>query len=280
MYRIAVVALSLALAAVSFSARLAAASDGDGASGVNWIKYADPAEHAFALNVPQGWEVKGGAYRFGYFDVRWMIDARSPDGKIIIRIDDVNVPPYVLPGPNTGGEGQPYDKPREFQMVVERYQNADAYAQIYLTSRFKHVCHKSHAARGRLEADAAAGVPGQQRHQSDRRQRCRNLRQQRRSARRHRVRENQSLPGQQLCVLDRRPAHQHPEHAEGHARCPGYRPAHARFLPQKSAVGRIPAADDAGWRTDDSAEFPDLHGADACIRSGSQQRDEPAGRGL
>jgi hypothetical protein len=140
MYRIAVVVLSLALAAASFSLRLAAASDGDGASGVNWIKYADPAEHAFALNVPQGWEVKGGLYRFGYFDVRWMMDARSPDSKIIIRIDDVNVPPYVLPGPSTGAEGQPYDKPREFQMVVERYQNADAYAQTYLASRFKHIC--------------------------------------------------------------------------------------------------------------------------------------------
>ena len=136
MYRIPVAALSLALAATSFNAQPAAASE------VSWVQYADPAEHAFTLAVPQGWEIKGGTYRFGYFDVRWMMDARSPDGKIIIRIDDVNVPPYVLPGPDTGSEGQAYDRPKQFQMVVARYQNAESFAASYLSSRFKQVCPK------------------------------------------------------------------------------------------------------------------------------------------
>jgi hypothetical protein len=134
MYRILVAALSLALAATFFNAQPAAASE------VSWVQYADPAEHAFTLAVPQGWEIKGGLYRFGYFDVRWMMDARSPDGKIIIRIDDVNVPPYVLPGPSTGAEGQAYDRPKQFQMVVARYQNAESFAASYLASRFKQVC--------------------------------------------------------------------------------------------------------------------------------------------
>jgi hypothetical protein len=76
-----------------------------------------------------------------YFDVRWMIDARSPDGKIIIRVDDVSVPSYVLPGPNTGAEGQPYDRPRQFQMAVSRYRAGASFAQTYLASRFAHICH-------------------------------------------------------------------------------------------------------------------------------------------
>jgi hypothetical protein len=134
MYRIAGVTLSLAVAVATLCAQSAVASE------VTWAQYADPAEHAFAIAVPQGWEVKGGTYRFGYFDVRWMMDARSPDGKIIIRLDDVNVPPYVLPGPHTGAEGQPYNRPQQFQMVVARYQNADVFAQRYLASRFKPVC--------------------------------------------------------------------------------------------------------------------------------------------
>jgi hypothetical protein len=55
-----------------------------------WMKsfthYTDSAEGAFSMDVPLGWQVQGGMYRFGHFDVRWMMDVRSLDGKIILRI--------------------------------------------------------------------------------------------------------------------------------------------------------------------------------------------------
>ena len=105
-----------------------------------WIRYEDLAEHAFAFDAPQSWEVKGGSYRFGYFDVRWMLDVRSPDSKILLRLNDVNVPPYVLPSMYTPREGQRYDKPGQFQMVVARYQEAQPYAETYAKSRFESVC--------------------------------------------------------------------------------------------------------------------------------------------
>ena len=105
-----------------------------------WIRYEDLAEHAFAFDAPQSWEVKGGSYRFGYFDVRWMVDVRSPDSKMILRLNDANVPPYVLPSMFTPREGQRYDKPGQFQMVVERYQEAQKYAETYAKSRFGSVC--------------------------------------------------------------------------------------------------------------------------------------------
>ena len=79
-------------------------------------------------------------YRFGYFDVRWMMDIRSLDGKIIIRIDDADIPPYSLPGPNTGRPGQPYFKPQQFQMVVDNYREAQPYAETYARHRFSTVC--------------------------------------------------------------------------------------------------------------------------------------------
>src|ERR1700733_4789485 len=44
-----------------------------------WVTYDDPGEHAFTIEVPQGWSVQGGMYRFGYFDVRGTVDMRSPD---------------------------------------------------------------------------------------------------------------------------------------------------------------------------------------------------------
>jgi hypothetical protein len=107
---------------------------------IQWVRYSDSSEGAFSIDIPVGWQVQGGMYRFGYFDVRWMIDVRSLDGKTIVRLDDVNVPPYVLPGPNTGRDGQPYVKPQQFQMVVARYLEARPYAELYATHRFSEVC--------------------------------------------------------------------------------------------------------------------------------------------
>ena len=110
------------------------------ATDLKWVQYTDSAGGAFSMDVPVGWQVQGGMYRFGYFDVRWMMDIRSLDGKVIIRIDDANVPPYALPGPNTGRPGQPYFKPQQFQMVVANFSEAQPYAQTYASHRFSSVC--------------------------------------------------------------------------------------------------------------------------------------------
>lgn len=110
-----------------------------------WVSYEDLAEHAFSFEAPQSWEVKGGAYRFGYFDVRPMIDVRSPDTKIIIRVFDANIPAYVPPGPHVGAEGQAFNKPGQFQTVVQRYRDAKSFAETYANSRFKSVCQNMSA---------------------------------------------------------------------------------------------------------------------------------------
>jgi hypothetical protein len=108
---------------------------------IQWVRYNDSAEGAFDIDVPLGWQIQGGMYRFGYFDARWMIGARSLDGKVIILVNDVNVPPYVLPGPNTGREGQPYGKPQQMQMVISQFQEAQPYAEIYAKHRFRGICN-------------------------------------------------------------------------------------------------------------------------------------------
>jgi hypothetical protein len=122
----------------------ASANDGGAStpssSSLNWVRYTDSAEGAFSIDVPMGWQVQGGMYRFGYFDVRWMIDLRSLDGKVIARISDANVPPYALPGPRTGREGQPYTKPQQFQMVISSYKDGQSYAELYAKHRFADVC--------------------------------------------------------------------------------------------------------------------------------------------
>jgi hypothetical protein len=107
---------------------------------VSWIHYTDTAEGAFSMDVPAGWQIQGGMYRFGYFDVRWMMDARTLDGKEVLRIDDANIPPYVLPAANTGRDGQPYTRPQQFQMMVSGYKEAQGYGETYAKHRFSTVC--------------------------------------------------------------------------------------------------------------------------------------------
>jgi hypothetical protein len=92
------------------------------------------------MDVPLGWQIQGGMYRFGYFDERWMMDVRSLDGKVIIRIDDPNVPPYVLPGPHSGPAGHAAIKPQMYQMIVDNYREAQPYAEGYAKHRFAGVC--------------------------------------------------------------------------------------------------------------------------------------------
>lgn len=107
---------------------------------IQWLHYSDSAESAFTMDVPLGWQVQGGMYRFGYFDARWMMGVRSLDGKVVILISDVNVPPYALPGPRTPPEGQPDIKPQQYQMVVERFQQPQDYAATYAKHRFGDLC--------------------------------------------------------------------------------------------------------------------------------------------
>jgi hypothetical protein len=128
--------LIIALRPLSFAQQNAAAHTGK----IQWIHYNDSAEGAFNMDVPLGWQIQGGMYRFGYFDVRWMMGARSLDGKVVILVNDVNVPPYVVPGPRTPREGQPYSKPQQFQMVVEKFQEPQAYAEVYAKHRFGDIC--------------------------------------------------------------------------------------------------------------------------------------------
>ena len=142
MNRTLLVALFTTLVTINCSSRPMdpAAAPAGKAAPLSWVRYDDPSERSFSIEVPRGWTVEGGMYRFGYFDVRATVDLRSPDGNIILRFDDANVPPYVLPGPNKPPEGRPYKKPFQFQMMVEKYRTAPSFAETYGKSRFKSVC--------------------------------------------------------------------------------------------------------------------------------------------
>jgi hypothetical protein len=109
-------------------------------AGIAWTQYQDPNEHAFTLDVPRGWTVKGGMFRFGYSDARPMVDMRSPDGKIEIQLGDDKVPVYVVPDRLHNREGAIYDLGAQGQLVILKYHTGPEFAALYSQVRFHGEC--------------------------------------------------------------------------------------------------------------------------------------------
>jgi hypothetical protein len=115
---------------------------------VTWIKYQDPAEQAFTVDVPKGWKITGGTYRFGQLDPRPMADMMSPDGKIDIRLGDYHVPPFSTLTPTLMGlgwrEGHPYSPRGLAQGVIANYRPGWVFADVYGQGRFSSQCQHLH----------------------------------------------------------------------------------------------------------------------------------------
>jgi hypothetical protein len=126
-------------AKLTWLALLAANAWPAGGPSFDWVKFQDPFEHAFTVDVPKGWTAKGGLFRLGYSDARPMIDLASPDGQINVRLGDVAIPFYFVPN-QFHREGQIYDLGAQAQLTVARYHSGQEYAAAYAQSRFQGVC--------------------------------------------------------------------------------------------------------------------------------------------
>ncbi|MEI9984180.1 MAG: hypothetical protein WDN69_13820 [Aliidongia sp.] len=62
-----------------------------------WVQFVDPTEQAFALDVPQGWTVKGGIKRFSTVVATLWVTAASPDGAIQVFVGDPAITPFMIP---------------------------------------------------------------------------------------------------------------------------------------------------------------------------------------
>jgi len=114
------------------------------AAATAWQPFQDPAENCFKMQVPKGWKIAGGAYRFGPLDTRAMIDMISPDGKTNIRFGDSHVPPYsgLTPLEVKLGwrEGHPYSPNNMSQGIIANYRPGWVYADLYGQARFASMC--------------------------------------------------------------------------------------------------------------------------------------------
>ena len=101
-------------------------------AGVTWITVRDTREQAFSIDVPKGWKISGGMFRFGFVDARPYVDMTSPDGKTNIRLGDATIPGYACPNPWVPAESH---GPR-----VASYAAGDAFSKKYGEARFSTMC--------------------------------------------------------------------------------------------------------------------------------------------
>ena len=152
---IMLLALIFAICTCFRSAPAQQARSSGAAAAPAWTQFQDPMEHAFSVQVPQGWTVRGGLFRLGFSDERPMVDVRSPDGKVAVRIGDVAVPSYALPNQYHPREGEVYDLGAQAQLIVARYRTGPQFAVLYAQARFHELCKNPQAD----SADAGFQVP-------------------------------------------------------------------------------------------------------------------------
>jgi hypothetical protein len=63
----------------------------------HWAPYAEPTEHAFTVELPEGWPAQGGLRRLTTGEVRPWLRASAPDGSAEIFIGDPDIPDFTPP---------------------------------------------------------------------------------------------------------------------------------------------------------------------------------------
>ncbi len=108
---------------------------------VRYVPFSDPAERAFTLDVPEGWQTQGGTNRRAAVDVVHALETTSPDGAITIRFNDPNVPAFALPSPTLSFSGFPegswYSPGYGVRNLVKRYLPGGQFLSEYLLQNIK-----------------------------------------------------------------------------------------------------------------------------------------------
>lgn len=109
------------------------------APAVQWVRWKDPKQDAFSVEVPRAWSVTGGTIHRNAVDPRTVIMATSPDGQISITGGDAQVPTFTLPTPMLAQagftEGSLYSPGYGVVMQVARHMPGAAFAKWYVTAR-------------------------------------------------------------------------------------------------------------------------------------------------
>jgi len=105
---------------------------------VTFVKWTEPKEQSFSVEVPKGWQVSGGVHWNGPTDVRSFLRAKSPDEKVQVFIDDPEILPRQVPHPAYAQmgwvEGRVVQSPAG-PVLIQRFHTGSQFAKQYALQR-------------------------------------------------------------------------------------------------------------------------------------------------
>lgn len=149
-------------AGVLSSFRIMGAPVGAKEAGPSYVRWQDPRENAFSMEVPAAWRVQGGLFRFASVDTRPAIEVISPDGLIRITGGDSEIPPFTIPNAalQMAGfyEGSWYSPGYGVRMMVRRFMPGTAFARDYVMTRAARGCSNVVVTEMRDRPDAVQAI--------------------------------------------------------------------------------------------------------------------------
>jgi hypothetical protein len=162
MAKAAVFALPLFLSATAFAQQPAPQAPNLAPLAVRWVKFVDPVEHAFSIDVPAGWRVSGGIKRMSTVDIRSGVEAISPDNTIDLFYGDPSIPVYTPPSPMLAagglGQGMTYSPGYGNQFLIEPYLNGEAFSAQWGQARVAKDCTNVRRTGARPRPDANQAI--------------------------------------------------------------------------------------------------------------------------
>lgn len=117
---------------------------GSPARKVAYTTFTDPTESAFTVDVPVGWQVKGGVARFNASDVRPWLRLMSKDGRTLVFMGDPRISSMLVPNQPLARmgftEGMVWDAGYNQRFLLKSYYPGKEFARLYAQEFLSNQC--------------------------------------------------------------------------------------------------------------------------------------------
>jgi hypothetical protein len=110
-----------------------------GQATTRFVRWIEPKEHSFSVEVPQGWQVIGSVNWTGPTDAQQFLRLQSPDSKVVVFLGDPELLPRTVPNQMyalTGAvEGRVIQAPGGGRTLMQRFLTGNQYAKEHTVWR-------------------------------------------------------------------------------------------------------------------------------------------------
>ncbi len=114
---------------------------------LEWVRFSDPAEHAFVFDVPRNWRAEGGIRRVSALQPIPWLRVRSSDEKTLVVFGDPNMVAFATPSQISVGlnwpEGTVYNAGGVY-LTIMKYRPGEVFAAEYGSRNLPSLCSNVH----------------------------------------------------------------------------------------------------------------------------------------